>query len=434
MAEKNIKTRIIHKHDTEENWNKATNFIPKQGEIIVYDIDSSHSYERIKIGDGMTNVISLPYVSETVVDAELSATSENPVQNKVIYNALGEKLDVIPISLTSTTTEEKRTEFLTKIRSHFTETVTAYKHFFLTSPTSLKFELHYDADVGNPGYDLTATFAGLITVSYSGRSGTMILQGFALSCPYMTVDASNNITLIAPSSIPAIDYDTTQTYRPVALGTMKKYVDDALDKKVTEPSTNGLVRKWMSGVYDTVGVDGTMPDSPTNGSVPTTKLLKDYVEDNTSNPLKLSDTNLQKSGLLLQSYTPAGSTPDTVGTRTYSVIERDVSTLDDTNTGRGKVPSSYVVGEYVKEAVANKADINNPLSLSDTDITKSAVLIQHNYDGETPGGKYIARSIDTYNLSESLPAFLNIPTSYAVAQYVKNAINSAITTALNTEV
>ena len=39
MAEKNIKTRIIHKHDTEENWNKATNFIPKQGEIIVYDID-----------------------------------------------------------------------------------------------------------------------------------------------------------------------------------------------------------------------------------------------------------------------------------------------------------------------------------------------------------------------------------------------------------
>ena len=187
-------------------------------------------------------------------------------------------------------------------------------------------------------------------------------------------------------------------------------------------------------MYDTMGVDTTMPTSPTNGSVPTTKLLKDYVEDNTSNPLQLSDTNLQKSGLLIQTYTPAGSTPGTVGTRTYAVIERDISTLDDTIMGTLKVPSSYVVGEYVKEAVANKADISNPLSLSDTDITKGMVLIQHNYDGETPAGKYVGRSIDVNNLSESGLAAYNIPTSKAVAQYVKNAINSAITTALNTEV
>ena len=61
MAEKTIKTRIIHKHDTEENWNKAINFIPKQGEIIVYDVDATHAYERFKIGDGVTNVNSLPF-------------------------------------------------------------------------------------------------------------------------------------------------------------------------------------------------------------------------------------------------------------------------------------------------------------------------------------------------------------------------------------
>ena len=35
-TEKNISSRIIHKHDTEVNWNKATNFIPKAGEIIVF--------------------------------------------------------------------------------------------------------------------------------------------------------------------------------------------------------------------------------------------------------------------------------------------------------------------------------------------------------------------------------------------------------------
>ena len=49
-TEKTIRTRIINKHETEANWNKATTFIPKKGEIIVYDRDASHSYERIKVG------------------------------------------------------------------------------------------------------------------------------------------------------------------------------------------------------------------------------------------------------------------------------------------------------------------------------------------------------------------------------------------------
>ena len=63
MAEKNINARIIHKHDTEANWNLAANFTPKQGEIIVYDVDATHAYERFKIGDGVTNVTSLPFVT-----------------------------------------------------------------------------------------------------------------------------------------------------------------------------------------------------------------------------------------------------------------------------------------------------------------------------------------------------------------------------------
>lgn len=51
-TEKNLLGRIIHKHDIETNWNKAVNFVPKQGEIIVYDIDATYPYERFKIGDG----------------------------------------------------------------------------------------------------------------------------------------------------------------------------------------------------------------------------------------------------------------------------------------------------------------------------------------------------------------------------------------------
>ena len=194
--------------------------------------------------------IELPALA---VDDALSETSTNPVQNKVIYNALGEKLDVIPISLTSTTTEEKQTEFLNTIRSNFAES-NEIKLFFLTSPTSIEFELHYDAAVGVPEYDLTATFAGLISVLYYARNGQMALQGFTVSVPYMLVDASNNVSLITPSPIPTIDYETTQTYRPVALDTMKLYVADAPDA-VGAVADNACTFDFSKGQMLTANID-----------------------------------------------------------------------------------------------------------------------------------------------------------------------------------
>ena len=54
-------TRIQHKHDIETNWNKAVNFTPLAGEIIVYDNDETYNFARIKIGDGVTKVSDLPF-------------------------------------------------------------------------------------------------------------------------------------------------------------------------------------------------------------------------------------------------------------------------------------------------------------------------------------------------------------------------------------
>lgn len=62
----NDKGRIIHKHDTEANWNKAINFIPQMGEIVIYDIDNNYSYPRMKIGDGIHTVSVLPFYVENV--------------------------------------------------------------------------------------------------------------------------------------------------------------------------------------------------------------------------------------------------------------------------------------------------------------------------------------------------------------------------------
>jgi hypothetical protein len=63
MKEQFLKTRISHKIDIEENWNKATNFIPLKGEIIIYDVDANNENRRIKIGDGVKNVIDLDFLA-----------------------------------------------------------------------------------------------------------------------------------------------------------------------------------------------------------------------------------------------------------------------------------------------------------------------------------------------------------------------------------
>ena len=58
-----IKTRIMQKYDSEANWKLATNFKPMRGEIITYSPDDDYSYPRIKIGDGVSYVNELPFIT-----------------------------------------------------------------------------------------------------------------------------------------------------------------------------------------------------------------------------------------------------------------------------------------------------------------------------------------------------------------------------------
>ena len=69
--EKLINSRIVNKHDVESNWDRAKTFVPKQGELIIYDKDDNYDYERFKIGDGETVVGELPFYLENEIDAIL---------------------------------------------------------------------------------------------------------------------------------------------------------------------------------------------------------------------------------------------------------------------------------------------------------------------------------------------------------------------------
>ena len=54
------KEQVFIKSDTEENWNKAKNFIPKENEIILY---TNFEPNGVKIGDGKTKVRDLPFMN-----------------------------------------------------------------------------------------------------------------------------------------------------------------------------------------------------------------------------------------------------------------------------------------------------------------------------------------------------------------------------------
>ena len=75
-ANNTIKTRIQLKSDTEANWDKAgpkngsNGFVPLLGELIVYTSDATHPFSRLKVGDGATNVVSLPFIDAGTISGE----------------------------------------------------------------------------------------------------------------------------------------------------------------------------------------------------------------------------------------------------------------------------------------------------------------------------------------------------------------------------
>lgn len=79
---KRISTRIAQKHDLEAVWiQNNPDFIPMAGEIIIFDaeVDNSgntlmlpqgrtqpYTFSRTKVGDGFTDVLTLPFCSSVV--------------------------------------------------------------------------------------------------------------------------------------------------------------------------------------------------------------------------------------------------------------------------------------------------------------------------------------------------------------------------------
>ena len=96
MPNKIFNIRLRNKRDTEANW-KSKNPVLLDGEIIIVTTTSGDT--RFKVGDGKKTYNQLPFQDQKTrdlipsVDSSLSSTSTNPVQNKIIKSELDKKAE-----------------------------------------------------------------------------------------------------------------------------------------------------------------------------------------------------------------------------------------------------------------------------------------------------------------------------------------------------
>lgn len=78
MGEHSLSARMQQKIDTAANWAKATNFVPKKGEIIVYSDGGGVGVPKIKVGDGTTKVGNLKFITiDSNADLSINGNTYN---------------------------------------------------------------------------------------------------------------------------------------------------------------------------------------------------------------------------------------------------------------------------------------------------------------------------------------------------------------------
>lgn len=82
---KKYNIKAIPFHGTAAEW-ENNNYIPKDGEIIIYDIDENYNYKRIKIGNGTDIVSVLPFLDEDIASRLLALEIwSQELEEKIAY-------------------------------------------------------------------------------------------------------------------------------------------------------------------------------------------------------------------------------------------------------------------------------------------------------------------------------------------------------------
>ena len=398
MAEKRLNTRIVHKHETEANWLLATNFIPMQGEIIIYDIDSTHNYERVKVGDGKTLVSALPFIdankvdkvagkclstndyttteknklagiaegaNKTIVDGELSSTSTNPVQNKAIYA----KLDTL-IGGTSVSTQ------INNAIANKVDKVTGKglsTNDYTTDEKNKLSGISAGAEVNQNAF--SNVIVGSTTITADAKTDSLTLV--AGSNITLTPDATNDkITIAATDTV-----YTHPTYTAKNSGLYKITVDGTGHVSGATAVTKSDITGLGIPAQDTTYSSATQSSAGLMSAADKVTLdtLDSYVGDK-----KVSDaideafdnaiTGLSVSGKVI-TYTKGDGTTGTITTQ-----DTDTKYTHPTTSGNKHIPSGGASGQILRwsaDGTAVWGEDNNTTYSAGTGISFSGTTINN---------------------------------------------------------
>lgn len=266
MANKIFNTRVKNKRDTEANW-ESKNPVLLDGEIIVVTTTSGDT--RFKVGDGKKTYKQLPFQDQKTrdlipsVDSSLSSTSTNPVQNKIIKTELDKKAERDVVNTTTnglmSVADKKK---LDGIASGANKT-TVDSALSSTSTNPVQNKVVNDALKGKfstsgGGISGDVTMSKRLDVKGVLDAHETILAEKDVQCLY---DANSRIRLACDSSGAAkITTDGADSYARLKIAsptgsddaTTKEYVDNGLSDKLDKSGgtlTGNLTGQYITGTW-----------------------------------------------------------------------------------------------------------------------------------------------------------------------------------------
>lgn len=224
MANKTFQGRIIQKHDTKANWDKATNFVPLKGEIIVYD-----DLKKIKIGDGATKVGNLAFINDLDTLATIAKTGS--------YNDLTDK-PTIPTKISELTDDVVKGKYLpltggtmtgnininnktiTNLKTPTADTEAANKKYVddqIAANDHIVNRFTFTATAGQSTFTIPFNFedSSALTVYYNGimmkETDNYTVSGKDITLVDFTAEAGDYLTVMGIEGAAAIDFGQEAT-------------------------------------------------------------------------------------------------------------------------------------------------------------------------------------------------------------------------------
>lgn len=370
MSEKFLNSRIIHKHDTETNWEKSS-LVPKQAEIIIYDKDDTHTYERIKIGDGVTNVSDLPFY----------AGSWDDLADKPFYEA-EHKVELLAESSYTTTSDITRAcEFNSGIVNGKTYVVThnGTVYELVATNNTIGDRRPFILDDISGGFDYPFCIWNNSVYLYGAGDHTIKVE--CIDNEVKKIDSKFLPDGLSKEFIVSINYsDKTcdKTYKEI----LDAYNNGYAIKAIIADSLNMMTTNLVYKTYDEFNFIFSRGDfQSTIELVEYNEITIGVATISSDNVVKIMQFSVNDSGALVKRVN--GVFPDELGNVTLTIP--DATTIDSTLSISGAAADAKVVGDAISNlntlvgdtsvssqistAIENKIDKVDGKGLSTNDYT-----------------------------------------------------------------